>query len=206
VHAGTFHLYPGWIPGFRNDLSDIQWRTYRSSLPQLVATLSVYTLVSRALRSRPSDTSSCHFSAIHNAYCLAASVAFLLILHGSYALHVILAVCLHHTLVTAVAGTPFVGPLIVWSFPSAVWFAGRLLDGMAWRAVFPALAFLDVWSGPVRWQITFNLLLLRMVSWGMDLHWTRSRQRGLLSLQGFVPRFLPLQRIVRRALCCITRK
>lgn len=182
--TGVFRLYPGWIPSFKNDLSDIQWRQYRSSLPSLILALSAYTLASQALKKRPTDVTACHFSPAQTSLRIVASILFLFVLHGTYATHVIAALCCHYLISNAAAGHAHIGPVAIWGFPAAVWFAGRLADGLPWRAVAPPLGFLDSYGGPVRWHIGFNLLLLRMVSWGLDLHWTRLWQKGLHTPSG----------------------
>lgn len=177
-------MYPGWIQPFKNDLSDIQWRQYRSSLPKLILVLALYTFASRALQRRPSDATSCHYSPFQNTFRIAASILFLFVLHGAYAAHVLAALAGHYLVAAAAAGHPQVGPTVIWGFPAAVWFAARLADGMPWSAVAPPLAFLEAYGGPVRWHIGFNLLMLRMVSWGLDLHWTRLWQKGLHTPSG----------------------
>lgn len=40
------------------------------------------------------------------------------------------------------------------------------------------LAPLDALRGPVRWEICFNLSLLRMLSFALDLHWRRRRAQS----------------------------
>lgn len=42
----------------------------------------------------------------------------------------------------------------------------------------PMLAPLDALRGPVRWEICFNLSLLRMLSFALDLHWRRHRAQS----------------------------
>ena len=97
-------MYPGWIQPFKNDLSDIQWRQYRSGLPRLILGLSLYTFASRALQKRPSDATSCRFSPAQSTFRIAASVLFLFVLHGSYAVHVLVALAGHCFITTAAAG------------------------------------------------------------------------------------------------------
>lgn len=177
-------MYSGWIKPFKNDLSDIQWRQYRASLPKLMLGLSLYTLASRALQKRPSDATACCFSPLQHTFRVAASILFLFVLHGAYAVHVITALCGHYLITTATAGQATIGPIAIWGFPAAVWFAGRLADGVPWSTIAPPLGFLDAYGGPVRWHIGFNLLLLRMVSWGLDMHWTRLWQKGLHTPSG----------------------
>jgi protein-cysteine N-palmitoyltransferase HHAT len=171
-------LYPGWLLGLPNDLSDIQWRTFRAGLPELTAALAVYTLVSSALSQRHMASGGVRYSTAHHAWRLAAGAALAFGLHGAYAIHVFAALALHFTLGWQLAGMRAVGPVAIWGFPAAVWLAARSYDGLPFSLLGSTAAQLDGFAGPVRWQIGFNLVLLRMISWGMDLHWTRLRRRG----------------------------
>lgn len=40
----------------------------------------------------------------------------------------------------------------------------------------PSLAALDRHRGLLRWHVHFNLVVLRMLSYGMDLHWARTKR------------------------------
>ncbi len=48
--------------------------------------------------------------------------------------------------------------------------------GIFWCS--PQLAFLDHFRGPLRWHISYNLLMLRMISFAMDWHWARLEKDG----------------------------
>lgn len=176
--AGTFYLYPGWIPGLWNDLSDIQWRTYRGALPALCGFLLLFAATSRGIaRASPGYL---HYTPRHNAFRLVAGVLFLVALHGAYAVHVLTAIALHFSLGTAAAGLRRVGPFVIWGVPVTLWLAARLSDGLPFSMLGASFEVLDAWAGPVRWYTGFNLVALRLISWGMDLHWTRLRLRGFL--------------------------
>lgn len=45
------------------------------------------------------------------------------------------------------------------------------------QSLSPALAGLDSNRGMLRWHIHYNLLVLRMLSYGSDLHWARIQRR-----------------------------
>lgn len=183
-HAGSFKIYISWIPGARLDLSDIQWRLYRASLSQLIVALCLFSIPSQLLQSRPENPSQCHFSSIQHAFRIIYAILFLVGLHGAFAIHVLAACALHYACTKATLKLRTICPLVAWAVPSAVWLLARLHDGIPFRSIMPALEFLDGYSGPVRWQISFNLLALRMISWSMDCHWSWLWHKGLIPSKG----------------------
>ena len=183
-YVGAFKTYISWIPHARIDLSDIQWRLYRASLPQLIIALCFYGIPSQLMQYRPDDPSQCHFNPIQHAFRILAAVLFLIGLHGSFALHVLAACLLHYACTKATLKMRTLCPIVAWTVPSVVWLLSRLYDGLSFSKFLPALQVLDAYSGPVRWQIGFNLLALRMISWSMDCHWSWMWHKGLIPTKG----------------------
>lgn len=179
-YAGSFKIYISWIPFLRLDLSDIQWRLYRAGLPQLVIALCFYSIPSQLLQRHHDEGFRCHFSPVQHAFRVIAALLFLVGLHGSFAIHVLAACALHYACTRATFQLKTICPLLAWAVPSAVWLLARLYDGIPFRKVSPAWGFLDAYNGPVRWQIGFNLLALRMISWSMDCHWSWLWHKGLI--------------------------
>ena len=60
---------------------------------------------------------------------------------------------------------------LIWAGNLGALLAARLLDGFRFASLAPALAPLDAHRGTVRWEICFNLTILRSLSFGLDLHW-----------------------------------
>ena len=177
--AGIIFLYKGWIPGFQNDLSDIQWRMYRASLPALAATLALWVIGSSCMRrSLPN---------YHGMFVLVSSIALVFILHAWYAVHVLAILMLFYAIGQRTAGRRWVGPITFWMVPGVVWLLARHYEGLPFGMLSPLLVSLDSNTGLVRWHIGFNLIILRMISWAYDLHWTRLRQRGFATGFGSFP-------------------
>jgi hypothetical protein len=176
VNAGPYYIYPGWIPGLGNDLADIQWRQYREALPKLAAVLGLFVAVSSIFSKCKQGT--VFYSWQQQAWRLAFGLLFITGLHGSKAAHVLAVLLLYYQVVDQTAGLRHVGPTVVWGLPMAAWLVGRSLDGLPFKLVLPQADFLDRLDGPVRWHIGFNMVMLRMISWGMDLHWARLHRRG----------------------------
>lgn len=70
------------------------------------------------------------------------------------------------------AGRPH-GPVCIWTASFCCLLAGQMWGDSSWASFTPLLSILDSHRGLVRWQIVFNLLMLRLISFGMDLHWAR---------------------------------
>ena len=138
--------------------------------------LAVFTLISRLLADHRNGET--RYSAPQLAWRIAGGIAFIFAMHGSYALHVIATLAVFYVAVNQAAGKLHIGPLVIWGFPAAVWLVARRTEGIPFFLLATNLDWLDSWAGPVRWQIGFNLVMLRMVSWGLDLHWARLHRRG----------------------------
>lgn len=132
--------------------------------------LATFVLLSRALLAPG--------GAAHHGYQIACGLGLLTALHGASALHVLATLCVHYALTQRTAGTLWLGPICIWAVPCAVWLAARTTNGLPFSLLSSQLAALDDAGGALRWYSPFNLLLLRMISWGCDLHWTRLRRGG----------------------------
>ena len=187
-YRGLPGLAKGWIAGRRNDLSDDQWRTFRDNLPLLAAAAVATSALSRAMRrvARGARDAGKILIPFHVVY----GAAFAFFLHGFGALWPACLCLAHYALCRAAAGWPKIGPILVWGFAVAAlarvqfraheWTFASLADAtspMLSRAARQRIAALDAprnrGSSP-RWWIHYNLLTLRMISFGMDLHWRRS--------------------------------
>ncbi|GJP43643.1 hypothetical protein CLOM_g3083 [Closterium sp. NIES-68] len=81
-----------------------------------------------------------------------------------------------------------------WVFPGALWawqcgsyVAIRAHDGFRFAhlpLVGGSLAFLDAHRGVFRWEICYNLLLLRMISFGLDYYWAARDAAAAAAAQG----------------------
>lgn len=139
-------------------------------MPALAAVLAAFVFVSRQIRARSGSA--------QHAFQIACGAALLLALHGTSALHVLLSLGVHYAVTQQTAGVRWLGPFCIWAIPIAVWLAARTTDGLPYAQLGSGWAALDEYKGLMRWFSPFNLLLLRMVSWGCDLHWTRLRRSG----------------------------
>jgi len=161
-------LQPGWLFGRQVDLSDAQWRAFRTSFPTLFgAALVTAPLVAVARRALGPNA----MPAFHAAYGAAAAAY----LHGARSVWIVSITCAHYCVCVTFAGRPKIGLAAVWTsalaalaaaqFAAPDWSFARLggdalapLDARALQGVLP------------RWWVHFNLLVLRLISFGADLH------------------------------------
>ncbi|KWU45124.1 MBOAT-domain-containing protein [Rhodotorula sp. JG-1b] len=180
AYAGK--LRDGWIGGLKVDVSDHQYYLFRSKLPLLVALMLVHVALSRTYRflSRrlypslnplnprvysPSNArdSRARFSAAFSLILLAA-------LHGTSLPKILVILYLNYR-IARLEWTPFA----IWGFNIAVLFANSLAEGYYYSSISSRLAFLDEYKGLLpRWQINWNISMLRLVSFNMEWYWAWS--------------------------------
>ncbi|KAG8978076.1 glycerol transporter [Tulasnella sp. 425] len=167
-------LSPGWIGGRQVDNSDRQYRSFRDNIPALallsighLATNKLYSLVSRA--SSLPNSSRIAFSAIVSLLVLGG-------LHGSSMIKILLILSLNYW-VTKRLGAKAFAPAAIWTLNVAVIFLNEIYDGYKFAALHPSLAFLDSVRGAYpRWNVTFNITMLRLISFSMDYYWACTKR------------------------------
>ncbi len=202
IYSAQFDLggkWEGYAPGLRQgwffhkliDLSDIQWREFRSGAPSLVGVLAIYAIISRFVQRRwnlTSNTSNVKGSAKARAvWTVVFSALFLSYLHGYAVIYVFGLVTANWMLAHMVAGSR-IGALCIWTANIGVLVAARLTDGFPAALVFGQhYSWLDQqdqsgWlKGVMRWHICYNLTVLRMLSFALDLHWSKLEERKKIS-------------------------
>ena len=105
--------------------------------------------------------------------------AFVSYLHGVRALWIAALILVHHRACRRFAGAPFLGPAVAWTsalvalVASQFWAHSWTFARLARIAppLAPLLPLDDAYAGVLpRWWTHFNLVVLRMVSYGVDLH------------------------------------
>ncbi|ETS62071.1 hypothetical protein PaG_03629 [Moesziomyces aphidis] len=180
------HLKPGWIAGRLRDDSDFQYRSFRDYVPALVGIMGVYLALSKLFTWLPSpaprysrvDAAASTSSPNRKAFLTVFTAIFVFALHGFNSIKLLLVVVANYALSKAVGGTR-VAPVAVFGFNVATLFAVHWNDGFEYARISPALAWLEVFKGLLpRWQINFNITMLRLVSFGLDYHWARCEAKA----------------------------
>ena len=140
-------LAKGWL-GRPLDVSDAQWRSFRSNAPGLTVGLLSYLVLAFLTEQR-----------------LILSLVFLAALHGLNALKV-LVICTTFYLVSLLPS--YWNPLFTWSFAVAVLIL-KEFDAMKvpyFEGLYP------------RWNVIFNMCVLRLISFNMDRYFRKDVHEG----------------------------
>ncbi|PSC74649.1 membrane-bound O-acyltransferase isoform X1 [Micractinium conductrix] len=105
-------------------------------------------------------------------FYLLTSLGFLGYLHGACAIFVVILSLVSFAVAQLAAGCKH-GAASIWACNLGLLLAARLGNGFRFARVAGVLAPLDAHRGVVRWEICFNLSVLRMLSYSLDLHWRR---------------------------------
>ncbi|KAJ2556401.1 glycerol transporter [Coemansia sp. RSA 1933] len=171
-------LSPGWMLGRMVDLTDGQWATFRSNLPAFAGAMLAYVVlnwVCKAIAARRSNGRQSKEGRVLPALwfpCLFATI-FVIVLSGTSTVF-ILGLTLGNYVLAKTAGGYWWAPAVFWAYNMAMLFANESFRGYEFGRMVAQLAWLDEWRGLLRrWDITFNLTMLRMMSFAMDYHWRR---------------------------------
>ncbi|KAG9004573.1 glycerol transporter [Tulasnella sp. JGI-2019a] len=165
-------LSPGWIGGRQVDNSDRQYRSFRDNITALVLLSSshitlgaLYSWFTRSIPSlRPNDASQVPFTAVF-------SLLMLIGLHGSSSIKIVIILAINYGIAKALKGSP-AAPFATWCFNMVILFMNELHDGYKFAAIHPGLEILDSMRGFYpRWNVSFNITMLRLVSFSMDYYW-----------------------------------
>ena len=178
------HLRPGWIAGRLRDDSDFQYRSFRDYVPALIGIMGLYLLLSKAFTLLPS-TSGARYTRVDGnnntpaveqnriPFLTVFTTIFIFALHGFNSLKLLLILVINYTLSKALGGTKL-APAVAFAFNVGALFAVHWNDGFEFSHISSALSFLEVFKGLLpRWQINFNITMLRLVSFAMDYHWAK---------------------------------
>ncbi|KAH9930065.1 MBOAT-domain-containing protein [Fomitopsis serialis] len=166
-------LQPGWLFGRQLDNSDAQYRSFRNNIPSLILLASafiglkhLYTIVLR--RSRDTQQTSRSYLI---PYLFTFSLLMLAGLHGTSMFKILLIVSGNYAIAKLAKGSKL-NPLLTWVFNAAVLFANEQNEGYRFGALHPSLEYLDSVPGIYpRWHVSFNITMLRLVSFNMDYYW-----------------------------------
>ncbi|KAH6845318.1 MBOAT, membrane-bound O-acyltransferase family-domain-containing protein [Chaetomium sp. MPI-CAGE-AT-0009] len=199
-------LVDGWIPGRKIDVSDAQYYTFRINLPYMALLLVFHPLLRKvwnAVYPVPQELKAARANAPEAAearlrqrtsYDSVFAVFFLVVLHGFSAVKILAILAINYRLATSVPKKYI--PAVTWGFGICVLFANELCDGYKFRDIAllltgtqasdlttytPALVELgmrlDRHGGLMRrWEILFNITVLRLVSFNLDYYWSLDRR------------------------------
>ena len=145
-------LEDGWIPGRKMDLFDSQWTTFRSTLPLLWGFGIAHSVVSLIARRKSTQ--------LNYSVQLFFGIAFVCVLHGYRALFIGALVLGNFVLTIKCPPKYLVGSVWIYNLAALVVVSGT---GVSWK--LPSLAALE---GLGEWAHHFNMVMLKMISFGLD--------------------------------------
>ena len=185
-------LSPGWIPGHMVDNSDQQYASFRDNIPYLFVVIMLHPILRRLLDSFGYTKADNRFNQ-RISFDVGFALLFLLALHGFSALKVLLILYINYNIATRLKRE--YAPAITWIFNIGVLFPNELGRGYPFSSIANKVtpytapkdptkatpkgnwgtAF-DNYGGLIpRWEILFNVTVLRLISFNMDYYWSSYR-------------------------------
>ncbi|KAK5132945.1 hypothetical protein LTR08_008308 [Meristemomyces frigidus] len=196
-------LEPGWIPGRKVDNSDSQYSSFRNQVPTMLAIVGSHLLLRRVYEYFTTDGKTQHDrlaapeARLRNrvTFDLAFAAAFVIAMHGVSALKILIILYLNYQVATAVP-KKYAG-VATWAFNIGILFANELCRGYRFASMAALFLppqttaaglegedagwglWLDGFAGLVpRWEILFNITVLRLISFNFDYLWSLDRRAG----------------------------
>ncbi|KAL5547094.1 hypothetical protein UlMin_006781 [Ulmus minor] len=173
-YTKLFGLRPGWFfaPLSLNDVTDSQWRNFRANLPILSLVFAIFSLLANVSRT------FFHLKAKGmSVIWILISLAYLSYLHGACIIFILSLASVNFLLVKIFARTKYFS-FVFWIFNVFFLLCNRIYEGYSFSILGQYWAFLDNYRGTFRWQICFNFVVLRMISFGYDYHWAHQDSRS----------------------------
>ncbi|RAL67864.1 hypothetical protein DID88_008590 [Monilinia fructigena] len=178
-HKYQHLLSDGWVPGRKIDISDAQYYNFRTNVPYLAILVIFHPILRRiyeSIRAIPAGAGSPKPN---------ANKTYISVAEGNARLQ-------------QRAGLPrkFI-PAATWIFNIGILFANELSDGYRFTSIAQYISpkgeaglqngallhswaeWMDSYSGIVpRWEILFNLTVLRLISFNLDYYWSLEKAAG----------------------------
>ncbi len=149
--------------GRRIDNSDSQYSGFRSNLTFLVPAMIIYLILSHVLGRISTNARS--------VFSITVSICAMLYMYGISTVKVFLVMSLNY-MVTKTFPRSIFTRIFVWIFGLVVLYIGHEHSGLKFDSIHSNLSFLDAYDKTVmRWWVTFNFSVLRMISFTMDNYW-----------------------------------
>lgn len=178
------------------DNSDQQYSNFRDNIPILAGVLAGHFLLRRGFNALfstlfPTPPHNSSYRPSHNInrrkyFDILFAVIFLTALH-SLSIIKILVILIANWLISFFHPSSIFVPILTWGFNIGVLFANEYFEGYHFRLILPWLiagegagvgyAMDHFLSGGLlpRWEIGFNITVLRLISYNMDHYWAAKR-------------------------------
>eukprot|EP01119_Soliformovum_irregulare_P022959 TRINITY_DN7939_c2_g1_i2.p1 TRINITY_DN7939_c2_g1~~TRINITY_DN7939_c2_g1_i2.p1 ORF type:complete len:539 (+),score=167.65 TRINITY_DN7939_c2_g1_i2:202-1818(+) len=171
----SHRIVPGWFLDRHIDLSDDQWKTWRSNFPFLALVMAAFIILSQFVKMNanlmlPShQKSSWRKEDVTIIFYNLISVIAVFYMHGwdVIFLYVIATV---NFLISRIFKSFKLNPIISWIFNLSVLFTADKFNG--YRGTFEYLGIPTLEShGILRWNIYFKITMLRQIAFNLDYYW-----------------------------------
>lgn len=197
-------LSPGWMFGRKVDNSDGQYAGFRDNIPYLALLVVLHPLARRAFEALTGSTSTSQANGPSKStgsniapqkrlssrltFDLVFALIFISALHGFSAFKILIILYINFIIGTALP-REFI-PAATWIFNISILFANELSRGYSYASIAEVISpfyaaasdsgkFLDSWGGLIpRWEISFNITVLRLISFNLDHYWALDRSRS----------------------------
>lgn len=178
-------LSDGWLFGRKVDNSDGQYAGFRDNVPYLAILLVAHPLLRRAYNAIASSKQQLNTRV---NFDFVSGLVFITALHGFSVFKVLIILYINYCI--AIRTPRNVMPSVTWTFNITVLFANELAQGYRFSSIAPATApfyagaedmgkFLDSFGGLIpRWEVLFNITILRLIAFNMDYFWSLVRDRA----------------------------
>jgi hypothetical protein len=199
-------LSPGWILGRKVDNSDSQYSRFRENLPFMAILLFLHSLLRRLHDSLYSPQSTSGDPDLPNSAELTSArdadarlerrlsfdfyfaLIYIVLLHGISAFKILTILAINYYIATSLPNR-YAGGL-TWIFNLTVLFANEATSGYRFAGIVEKLypstgtnsllawtVYIDSFNGLVpRWEILFNIAVLRLIAFNFDFIWTVRRK------------------------------
>lgn len=161
--------------GYGVDLADGQWREFRNSLPLLFKAMIGISIVYFVYKTSLAGKG---YTVVHISWFrVVVGLVVLFIQHGLHSLIILTIAYLGFCIFKMFRGYKYIHPMITWIFALAVLF---FKESYRWKHL-PGFQFLaplfdkGKYGALYGWQLPANFLVLRMVSYSMDSHWSLNK-------------------------------
>ncbi|KAJ6567497.1 MBOAT, membrane-bound O-acyltransferase family-domain-containing protein [Mycena sp. CBHHK59/15] len=170
-------LSQGWMFGRLVDNSDAQYRGFRSNFVPLTLAAGFF-LLARFVRIRLHTAAAPRDNLYLIRFNFVVAVIMLIALHGTSILKILPILTVNYFISKSCGGSKL-GPLFSWIFNTATLFLNDRYSGYRFGHVTSSLAFLDSYGGIYpRWHVSFNITMLRLVSFSVDYYWACNNTSG----------------------------
>ncbi|PVZ99814.1 hypothetical protein BB558_004146 [Smittium angustum] len=189
-------LSDGWLFNRKLDNSDSQWSFFRRNIPVLGSAMLGFVLINKLVRLfqnsksyekvNDSETVSSFDNSKARVEFLSMAIysfIFLLISNGLSIIFILAIVGTNYYLTKKVFAGTRLGPIFMWALNIFILLFNEINVGYSFSSIHPMLSWMDSHRGiNSRWDSTFNITMLRIMSFDMDYHW-RTLQVGILGSQ-----------------------